>query len=404
MSAATHYTILGLTSTAAPEVIRAAYKALALIYHPDKTLHLPPGDRVSYAAFFRDVQASWDVLGSPALKAAYDAELERHNNNVDAQRSTSQNTSAHAGPNAATPQRKHSVKLTTPGEKAAARAQARQSLDYLRAKRAALVDVDAQLDVAELKAMVETWKELAEENKADPATHAHCAIRVYEYEQKIADREQQHTEWLLKMSTSKYNQSIPARHGPCSPDAPKKPMASSSTACTRSSDTTRTRSTDPTSSDTSPAPVSRGTARAKERERANAERAAEAAARTESRTHEKARREALKQAQTEAKTAAVRAEKEKQKLKVELQAQKDAERIAKARAKAGVAPPGTVGGVVVAEVCPSDATSGTSSVSQAALSKAALGNNKICSKCGTAHANFRDWMKCNKPAAPVHAQ
>jgi DnaJ-class molecular chaperone len=83
MSTATYYQTLGVLASAPPEVIRAAYKALALVHHPDKTLHLPAGERVSHAKVFREVQEAYDVISIHSLKALYDAELARHNNSVD---------------------------------------------------------------------------------------------------------------------------------------------------------------------------------------------------------------------------------------------------------------------------------------------------------------------------------
>jgi DnaJ-class molecular chaperone len=87
MSTKTHYTVLELVPTAAPGVIRAAYKAHALMFHPDKTAHLSAGERAIRSAVFNEVQAAYDVLGNPALKAAYDATLAYKNNESNAQRS-----------------------------------------------------------------------------------------------------------------------------------------------------------------------------------------------------------------------------------------------------------------------------------------------------------------------------
>jgi curved DNA-binding protein CbpA len=120
MSTTTHYAALGLNPTAPPEVIRAAYKALALIYHPDKTLHNAPQERASHAAVFNKVQAAYDVLGSPALKASYDAELERHHNVVDVTWSTFHHRSSpETAPYRTAGRKTTAVKLTTPEEKSA---------------------------------------------------------------------------------------------------------------------------------------------------------------------------------------------------------------------------------------------------------------------------------------------
>lgn len=276
MTIANHYTTLGLVPTAAPEVIRASYKALALICHPDKTLNLATGERANHAAGFKDVQAAYDVLGNASLKAAYDAKLARRNSQVYG--NASSHTATKATP---TLQRKPSVKISTPLEKAAARAKARQSLEFLRVKRAEGDDVDERMDPTELKAMVDIWSELADENKSNPAMHAHCTIRVFEYNQKLAEREQQHTEWLAKMSSAKRTST---------------PAASCTTLSTSSSSTSRTGTTHSTVPDTSPTLGSRTSARAEERKRAEAERVAAATARQQARALEKTQRKAARQA------------------------------------------------------------------------------------------------------------
>jgi hypothetical protein len=392
MSIATHYTSLGLVPTAAPEVIRAAYKALALVCHPDKTMHLAAEDRASHAAAFKDVQAAYDVLGNPSLKAAYDAELERHANKYDQSYSTLHHHSSSSNSSGASPisKRRPTVKMTTPEEKTAMRAKTRQSLEYLREKRSERDVADAQKDVAALKDMVHTWEQLAEENRSDPVMHAHCAIRIHEYEQKIAEREQQHKEWLANLSTAKQESSNPTtKQRPTTPT--KAAVASSGMSSHRSTaPRPQTYATPLTTPD-------RSSGRAKERERAEAERIAASTARAEARHAEKAQREAAKQAHLDQKAAAVRAEKEKQQAKASLHARQDAERIAKARAKAGAAPLGTVGAVVVAK----SSQCGTSVVQDTASKQAQTTTQRICSKCGVGHVSVREWLKCNAPAQPA---
>lgn len=322
MSTVTHYTTLGLLPTAAPEVIRATYKALALLCHPDKTMHLAARERASHAAAFNEVQAAYDVLGNPTLKTAYDVQLGHRVNGAGQHRSTFLGrSSVHTAPEASsTPKRRPTAKLTTPKERSAMRAEARQSLDELRAKRAERDTKDARLDVAGLKDMVQTWEQLAEENKVCPALRAHCRIRIYEYEQKIAEHEQQHKERLTKISTAKQEPSAPTtKQSQSARNAPKKPASSTSTASTRSSSASRSSGPRSASVTTSPTPQSR-IGRDEECKRDAAQRAAATAARTEARLLEKAQREAAKQALIDQKVSAVRAEKEKQKAKVELQA------------------------------------------------------------------------------------
>jgi curved DNA-binding protein CbpA len=400
MPTATHYTVLGLVPTAAPEVIRAAYKALALICHPDKTAHMVAIERASHAVVFNDVQAAYDVIGNPALKAAYDAELQRNANISKLQHSTSRRRSPYPAPSEAssTTKRRPSVKMTTPAERTAMRAQAREQLDHLRQKRTERDITDAQMDVACLKDMVHTWKQLAEDNTPDPVMHAHCAIRIHEYEQKLFEREQQHKEWLANLSTAKQEPSmVTAKHDPATANASPKPAAYAPSVASHRSNTdtarVRTDSASPTAS-------VRGSVRADARKRAEAERTAATAAATareEARQAEKAQREAVKQAHLDSKATAVRVGKEKQKAKAAQLAQKDAERIVKARAKAGAAPLGIVRAVVDPE--PNDESQASPSVADStAPRKSQAPMQKICSKCGVEHASFREWMKCNAPA------
>ena len=67
----THYDTLGLSPQASSEEIRKAYKRLAVKYHPDKNLD----DRLAEERFKR-VNAAYQVLSDPRLKAHYDQQLE----------------------------------------------------------------------------------------------------------------------------------------------------------------------------------------------------------------------------------------------------------------------------------------------------------------------------------------
>ncbi|KAF1915382.1 hypothetical protein BDU57DRAFT_271593 [Ampelomyces quisqualis] len=355
MSVTTFYETLGLAPSAAPEVIRAAYKALALICHPDKTLHLTAEDRASHAAVFNGVQAAYDVLGNPSLKAAYDAELACRSKKLKHSPPTPPPSEA-----SSTPSRKTTVKMTTPEEKIAMRAKARESINHLRIKRAERDAQDAELDTAGLKDMVRTWDQLLNDNRDDPAMRAHCQIRLHEYENKVFEREQQHREWLAKLATAK------------TPPATR---------------THRASFTAPLSS----SPV-RSTRRAVERKHADAERIAAAAVRAEARAIEKAQREAARQAHLDKKAAAVRAEKDKLKAKADLIAQQDAERIAKARAKAGAAPRGTVGALVVGDHAPAMTGRPHNTVR---MQPPTTKKYTACNGCDEGHDSFREWRKCN---------
>ncbi|KAH7386916.1 hypothetical protein DE146DRAFT_187060 [Phaeosphaeria sp. MPI-PUGE-AT-0046c] len=391
MSVATHYTTLGLMPSAASEVIRAAYKALALIYHPDKTLKMAAEERASHAAVFRQVQEAYDVLRSPALKAAYDAELEAHRNTIDKTRSPYQRHSSARPTSKAHPksQRKRVAKLTTPEEKAAMRARARQSLDHLREKRVERHIADAELDIPGLKDMVHTWEQLAEEHLSDPTIRAHCAIRVHEYQIKIAVREQQQQEWLSRMPIAKQEPSTCRQKHYGGPD--EEAHASFQSASAHST-ATRPQASCPTRVPSSQPVHSFGEQRATDRVRA-----AESVARSEARAMEKAQREASKQAHLDSKAAAIRADKEKQKAKAQASTQKEAERIAEVRAKAGAAPLGTVGVAGRGQGKIPDSLR-ASLVDATRPKPPQTSSGKACGRCGSDHATFREWRMCNSKA------
>ncbi|KAF2031381.1 DnaJ-domain-containing protein [Setomelanomma holmii] len=307
MSTATFYATLGLLPTAAPEIIRATYKALCLIYHPDKTLHLSSDERASHAAVFRDVQEAYDVLCNPSLKVSYDAELARHVHKVDKNRSTFHRSSSSHSTSASTssPSRRKPVQLTTPEEKASMRAKVRQSLEHLRQTRAVRNAEDEKLDIATLKNLAQIWRDLEQENDTNPALKSHCAIRIYEYGRKISQRPQQHGQWLAYLSAAKQTPVTPVNQQRSHiPDNSKKLNASLVKSSASGFKTGRPGVKDPSTTAASPVPTSRGSTRAEERKRAEGERAAEAAARAQARLHDKAQREAAKQAHIEKKAAA----------------------------------------------------------------------------------------------------
>jgi DnaJ-class molecular chaperone len=66
-----HYRTLGLLSTADDVVIKAAFKALAQKYHPDKC----KGDIRHAQKFMADLNAAYAALKTKALRQDYDAKL-----------------------------------------------------------------------------------------------------------------------------------------------------------------------------------------------------------------------------------------------------------------------------------------------------------------------------------------
>lgn len=63
----THYDVLGVSSSSSSEEIKAAYKRLAIQYHPDKN----PGDS-SAEEKFKEVNNSYQVLSDPYQRSNYD--------------------------------------------------------------------------------------------------------------------------------------------------------------------------------------------------------------------------------------------------------------------------------------------------------------------------------------------
>lgn len=64
-----HYETLGVARSAPPEVVRAAWRALAQIYHPDR--NKDPGA----TEVFKKIQRAYEVLADPQARAAYDRGL-----------------------------------------------------------------------------------------------------------------------------------------------------------------------------------------------------------------------------------------------------------------------------------------------------------------------------------------
>ena len=64
-----HYSILGVTPKAEPAEIRAAYRALMRIYHPDADRSSEAADRA------RQINAAYSVLNNPERRASYDDSL-----------------------------------------------------------------------------------------------------------------------------------------------------------------------------------------------------------------------------------------------------------------------------------------------------------------------------------------
>lgn len=66
----THYDVLELPRSATPAEIKAAYRRLAMQWHPDRN------KQPCAAARFREINDAYHMLSNPILRALYDAELE----------------------------------------------------------------------------------------------------------------------------------------------------------------------------------------------------------------------------------------------------------------------------------------------------------------------------------------
>jgi DnaJ-class molecular chaperone len=65
-SAKDHYAILGIAGNADPEVVRAAYRALAKKYHPDTANH------TNLVGRFQEINEAYLVLSDAERRAQYD--------------------------------------------------------------------------------------------------------------------------------------------------------------------------------------------------------------------------------------------------------------------------------------------------------------------------------------------
>jgi curved DNA-binding protein CbpA len=354
MVAHTHYEILGLAQNAPLPVIKAAYKALVLIYHPDKTLGLSASERAEKSTIFREVQEAYDVLVNPLLKTAYDAELKHHGNKVDLERSTFH----HPQSRSSTSRRQTSVNLTPPEQKAAMRAKAEAQLTQIREERAEREKEEANMDLSDFRETVKLWQAMVIEKQADPVAKAHCQAKVTEYEQKVRDKEIEQKQWLDNLST-------PRQHRFTDADSFAAPQAPNRTEPSKT-----------------PSPVSpsinakQASRRREETKRKGEELAIKTAARVQARIAERVKQEVSKQAKLEAKQAAVRAQKEEQKMRDEQAAKSRAEAHRRARQKAAAS------------------EFSTSTAAQVTEKAEKIQVKKDCSGCGNEHASLAEWKLC----------
>jgi DnaJ domain len=67
-----HYATLGLPPDCPQEAIKAAYRQLVLMHHPDQN----PADKAAVERFL-EIKEAYDILSDPAARAAYDHEFVR---------------------------------------------------------------------------------------------------------------------------------------------------------------------------------------------------------------------------------------------------------------------------------------------------------------------------------------
>lgn len=75
--AANHYELLGLPSSASQDEIRTAYRALARRHHPDTQHDVDAATADRSRQTMAALNGAWAVLGDPARRQAYDAEMSR---------------------------------------------------------------------------------------------------------------------------------------------------------------------------------------------------------------------------------------------------------------------------------------------------------------------------------------
>ncbi|MEP7357345.1 MAG: J domain-containing protein [Anaerolineales bacterium] len=70
-----HYDILGVPPEASDAQVRAAYRTLVQLFHPDRLGHLKEESRTFAEDRLKALNAAYEVLGDPAKRARYDASL-----------------------------------------------------------------------------------------------------------------------------------------------------------------------------------------------------------------------------------------------------------------------------------------------------------------------------------------
>jgi DnaJ-class molecular chaperone len=72
------YRILGVIDSAEVSVIKAAYKAMMMIYHPDKH----PSDKNEFINKSKEINEAYSILGDPDKRKKYDTERYRKSKEI----------------------------------------------------------------------------------------------------------------------------------------------------------------------------------------------------------------------------------------------------------------------------------------------------------------------------------
>jgi hypothetical protein len=256
-------------------------------------------------------------------------------------------------------------------------AQAQEDLAYLREQRTKRDTDIANMGITDLTTMHQIWVGLADEHKRDPSMRAYCVQQRVRYSTKIGQLRKEHADWGLD-GTAK-SKAVPGTPPPKTaaartPGAPRKATAPHDT--TVPSHTGSPRAHAPRPSATSTSPASNLQKRAGERKR----RVEEDALRAQARAQEVSRKHANRQALLDAKADAVRIQNNNLKQKLDEITKGKAPRVAEIRAKVGPAPKGSADRDVLKDE--------GDLVRQPAT-------KRVCTKCGTEHASFKEWRTCN---------
>ena len=65
------YDVLGVPVTASPEMIKKAYRMLAMKWHPDRWSTKTPDERARASEMFKDISNAYSILGDPQLRKIY---------------------------------------------------------------------------------------------------------------------------------------------------------------------------------------------------------------------------------------------------------------------------------------------------------------------------------------------